>query len=329
MSEKLRSDSTVGPKGLPTLRAAAWTTGTKVRPAVPPVDLIARDGVSRYPLPPVLYRLLGLNVPGVEDAPEAGAVLAEVVARDADLVRRLRFTSGVDAPWRDRTERRPLEAAVLSLGFRRVHTAALAITVIGGLPVKTTVVDYLRFWRYSVAVAYLTQSVAYHRHVEGVEFGAAAGLFHDVGRLLMEDADPEGMQRARARQIAGEGPWLQVEREELGFTAYELTVALLKAWEFPERLVATVVGLGSGPDTDLSDALRDAMLTARALDFATKTGRRAEVVPDVQLVIDRYFGGVEGFTERVDAMLGAAMIATSLSPEDTPEGAARTPPTAG
>ncbi len=283
---------------------------------MPVVDLIAQDGASRYPLPPVLYRLLSLNVPGVEDAPEAGAVLAEVVARDADLVRRLRYTSGVDAPWRDRTERRPLEAAVLSLGFRRIHTAALAITVIGGLPVKTTVVDYLRFWRYSVAVAYLTQSVAYHRRVEGVEFGAAVGLFHDVGRLLMEDADPEGMQRARARQVAGEGPWLQVEREEVGFTAFQLTVALLKAWEFPEQMVSTVASLGSNPDTDLSDALRDAMLTARALDFATKAGRRAEVVPDVQLVIDRYFGGVEGFTERVDAMLGAAMIATSFSEGD-------------
>jgi len=286
---------------------------------MPSVDVIARDGASRYPLPPVLYRLLSLNVPGVEDAPEAGAVLAEVVARDPDLVRRLRYTAGVEAPWRDRTDGRPLEAAVMDLGFRRVHTAALAITVIGGLPVKTTVVDYLRFWRYSVAVSYLTQSVAYRRRIEGVEFGAAVGLFHDVGRLLMEDADPEGMQRARARQVAGEGPWMQVEREELGFTAYDLTLALLKAWDLPEQMVTAVAGLGSGASTDLSDALRDAMLTARALDFATKTGRRAEVVPDVQYVIDRYFGGVEGFTERVDAMLGAAMIASSFPSEGTIE----------
>ena len=99
---------------------------------MPSVDLIARDGEPRYQLPPVLYRLLSLNVPGVEDAPEAGAVLAEVVALDRDLVRRLRFTSGAEGPWRTRTEHQPLGVAVRDLGFRRVHTAALAITVIGG-----------------------------------------------------------------------------------------------------------------------------------------------------------------------------------------------------
>lgn len=279
---------------------------------MPPVDEIARDAVSRYPFPAVLYRLLNLNVPGIEDAPEAADVLAEVVGLDRDLTRRLRYTSGAEGPWRDRTERRPFDAAVRGLGFRRVHTAGLVITVIGGLPVKTTVVDYLRFWRYSVAVAYLTQSVAYHRRIEGVEFGAAAGLFHDVGRLLMEDADPEGMARARERQVAGEGPWLAVEREELGFTAFELTVALAKAWGFPSPLVEGIAGLGEDDTQDeLSIALRDAMLTARALDFATKTGRRHEVVPDVQFVIDRYFGGIEGFSTRVDAMLGAAMVAIS------------------
>lgn len=279
---------------------------------MPLVDEIARDAVSRYPFPAVLYRLLNLNVPGVEDAPEAGDLLAEVVGLDRDLTRRLRYTAGADGPWRDRTERRPLEVSVRELGFRRVHTAGLVITVIGGLPVKTTVVDYLRFWRYSVAVAYLTQSVAYRRRVEGVEFGAAVGLFHDVGRLLMEDADPEGMARARERQVAGEGPWLAVEREELGFTAFDLTVALAKAWDFPSQLVEGIAGLGErDTQNELSIALRDAMLTARALDFATKTGRRHEVIPDVQLVIDRFFGGIEGFTMRVDAMMGAAMVAVS------------------
>lgn len=288
---------------------------------MPSVEEIARDVASRYPFPTVLYRLLSLNVPGVEDAPEAGDVLAEVVGLDRDLARRLRYTAGADGPWRDRTERRPLEVAVREFGFRRIHTAALVITVIGGLPVKTTVVDYLRFWRYSVAVAYLTQSVAYRRGVEGVEFGAAAGLFHDVGRLLMEDADAEGMARVRQRQVAGEGPWLAVEREELGFTAFDLTVALVKAWGFPSTLVEAIAGLGQDDSpSDLSTTLRDAMLTARALDFATKTGRRHDVVPDVQLVIDRYFGGIEGFTLRVDSMMGAAMIAISEFTSDAQAG---------
>lgn len=35
---------------------------------MPPVDEIAREAAFRYPFPAVLYRLLNLNVPGVEDA---------------------------------------------------------------------------------------------------------------------------------------------------------------------------------------------------------------------------------------------------------------------
>ena len=276
---------------------------------MPSVDQLARDAASRYPLPPVLYRLLSLNVPGVEDAPHAGTLLAEVVGRDRDLVRRLRYMSGATGPWRGRTENRSLAQGVQDLGFRRVHMAALAITTIGGLPVTTTVVDFLRFWRYSVAVSFLTQSLGYHRRVEWVEFGTAAGLFHDIGRLLIEDADALGMQRVRERQLAGEGPWLELERDEFGFTSFELTVALLKAWRFPSQLVEIVAGLVEDEPPALSEALRDAILTARALDFATKTGRRYEVVPDAMYVIDRHFGGLEGFTERVDALLAAAMVA--------------------
>ncbi|MCK9494350.1 MAG: HDOD domain-containing protein [Dehalococcoidia bacterium] len=281
---------------------------------MPSVDDLARDAASRYPLPPVLYRLLGLNEPGVEDAPQAGTALAEVVSRDPDLVRRLRMVASADAPWRARTERRSLEQGVRDLGFRRIHTGALVISTIVGLPVKTTALDYLRFWRYSVAAAFLTQSVGYYRRVDWVEFGTAVGLYHDVGRLLIEDIDPVGMQRVRQRQLAGEGQWLQLEREELGFTAFDLTVALLKAWKFPDPMVEAIASVTTQDPPGLTVALRDSVLTARALDFATKAGRRHEVVPDVLYILDRYFSGVEGLTQRVDGLLGSAMISI---PEDT------------
>lgn len=280
---------------------------------MPSVEQLAQRAAFRYPLPPVLYRLVNLNLPGVEDAPEAGAVLAGVVSRDADLDRRLRHVSQA----RGRSQPPPeagasLEDAVRQRGFRRVHTAAVVISLIGGLPVKTTVVDYLRFWRYSVAVAFLTQSIAYHRRTEWVEFGVTAGL-HDVGRLLLEDADPVGMVRVRERQVAGEGPWMQIEREELGFTAFEMTLALLREWRFPDQLIESVAGLVGNEVPELSVALRDSVLSARALEFATKTGRRHEVVPDVELVVNRYFEGIEGFTERVDGLLGAAMVSISAA----------------
>lgn len=283
---------------------------------MPPIDEIARRASLRYPLPPVVHRLLTLNEPGVDDAPEAATLLAEIVARDEDLARRLRVVSTAPGPWRPRTANLTLERGARALGFRRVHTAALIVATCASLPVQTAVVDYLRFWRYSAAVTYMTASVAYEDRLDHREFGAAVGLFHDVGRLVAEEFDPAGIRRIHDRQVEGDRSWLAVERAELGFTVFELTVALLREWGLPETVIATAQALRDDDPPPLTLALRDSILTARALDFATSTGRLTRAVPRAVDVVERYFGGPGGLAERIDSLLGAAMVASSGPPEE-------------
>ncbi len=187
-------------------------------------------------MPAVMYELLSLN----ESVPGAIMALPDVIRQDAELDKRLRTVSRGPGPWSDRTAHRSLEDGLSALSFRRVHCGALLITTVKTLP---TAFDYLDFWRYSVAVAYIGTSLAYARRVEGREYAYAAGLFHDVGRLIMEEDDPQGLTIVRSIQMRGEIPWHEVERSAFGFTAYDLSVEMACAWRLPPLLVDAITGL--------------------------------------------------------------------------------------
>ena len=266
---------------------------------------IAAQAVLRHPMPAVMYELLSLN----ESVPGAMTALPDVIRRDPDLEKRMRTVSRGPGPWADRTAHRSLEDGVSAVGFRRVHCAALLITTVKTLPIETTAFDYLDFWRYSVAVAYIATSLAYARRVEGREYAYATGLFHDVGRLIMEEDDPQGLTIVRSIQMRGEIPWHEVERSAFGFTAYDLSVEMARAWRLPPLLVDAITGLVERRRDGLVGVLRDACLAARTLGFATQTGRRQDLTVETADLIDRYYEGQDGLRGRVNALLETSMIA--------------------
>lgn len=255
-------------------------------------------------MPAVMYQLLSVN----ESVPGAMTVLPAIIRLDADLEKRLADVSRGDGPWRERTAKRSLEKGLAAIGFRRVHSAALLITAMKALPVEAKAFDYLDFWRYSTAVAYVATSLAYARHVEDREYAFAVGLFHDVGRLILDEDDPAGLGIVRSIQLGGDIPWHEVERSAFGYTALDLSVALTSAWRLPQPLVDAISGLGQGKRAGLAGALRDAALAVRTLGFATSTGRRQELKAETAALIDRYYEGPEGLRRRVNALLESATI---------------------
>ena len=256
-------------------------------------------------MPAVMYQLLSVN----ESVPGAMTVLPAIIRLDAELEKRLADVSRGDGPWRERTATRSLEKGLAEIGFRRVHSAALLVATMKALPIETKVFDYLAFWRYSIAVAFVTTSLAYARRVEHREYAYAAGLFHDIGRLILEENDPVGLSIVRPVQLRGDIPWHEVERSAFGYTALDLSVALARAWRLPQPLVDAISGLGQGKRAGLAGSLRDACLAARTLGFATSTGRRQDLSPETAGLIDRYYEGPEGLRRRVNALLESSTIA--------------------
>ncbi len=267
---------------------------------------VAADAALRYPLPAVMYELLSLS----ESSPGAMSILPTIVRQDEELERGLANVARGDGPWRERTATVSLERGLAAVGFRRMHSAALLITLMRALPIETAVFDYLQFWRYSTATAFVTTSLAYARNVEGREFAFAAGLFHDVGRLVLEENDPDGLAVARSIQLRGDVRWYEVEQSAFGYTALDLSVALVRTWRLPEPIIEAIGGLAKGERSGLTGCLREGALAARTLDFATSTGRRLDLSPETAALIDRYYQGPDGLRLRVNALLESVTTAS-------------------
>ncbi len=266
---------------------------------------VAAQAVLKYPMPAVMYELLALR----ESAPGALTALPDIIALDADLAARMATVARGPGPWSEHTTTGNVTDHIRALGFRRVHSAALLITTIKALPIETTAFDYLDFWRYALSVAYLVTPLAYARMVDDRDHAFATGLFHDVGRLVLEENDPEGLSLVRMIQLRGEVPWHEVERSAFGFSALELSVEMARAWRFPPPLVQAIDGLVGRQRTGLAGALRDACLAARTLNFATSTGRKQELSPEMAVLIDRIYEGPDGLRLRVNSLLETSMIA--------------------
>jgi HD-like signal output (HDOD) protein len=72
--------------------------------------------------------------------------------------------------------------------------------------------------------------------VEYPEGAFVAGLFHDIGRLLIALGLPAEFERVLDRYHHTDHPWVACEQEVLGFTHAELSADALAVWELPEPI---------------------------------------------------------------------------------------------
>jgi HD-like signal output (HDOD) protein len=97
-----------------------------------------------------------------------------------------------------------------------------------------------KFNLHAVATAMLADLLSQEVPVEYAEGAFAAGLFHDLGRLLIAIGLPdEYAQVTRLHAAAGGSRW-ECEKAILGFTHAELSSDALEQWNLPEEIRVAV-----------------------------------------------------------------------------------------
>lgn len=97
------------------------------------------------------------------------------------------------------------------------------------------------FNRHSVSVAILADLIAQRANLSCAGIAFTAGLFHDIGRLLiasglrLEHAEINRFQRESGRAR------IECEKEILGFTHADLSAEALAAWKLPEPVRVAVL----------------------------------------------------------------------------------------
>ena len=177
----------------------------------------------------------------------------------------------------------------------KVDSIRHAITMLGMTRLRKALLSFLAmaFWKqfkvpccYSirdfnlngVAVGLLSDSIAHQLSLEHADSVFVAGLFHDLGRMLIAMALPE--DTARLKQLYQESACTpeECERAVLGFTLAELTSRALEEWNVSSH-VRTAVEFQDAPDLDRSETDPSKVTLSRVLNIARHYVRSKQIGP--------------------------------------------------
>jgi len=185
------------------------------------------------PLPTVLNELLGiLNRQDVT----AGQVAA-LIERDTVLsgsVLRCVNSAYYGLP----SQVSSIRHAVTLLGFGSVRNLAMVFSMRRMVSKKQPPAAlYAAYSQHALAVAIMTQFLAHYTQSAETEAAFAAGLFHDIGHLLIMTTVPDAIPQVDSG-LESAGYDIEVcEQNVLGITHAELATTILTEWKLPVSIL--------------------------------------------------------------------------------------------
>lgn len=265
-------------------------------PALPDrqgVEKALKKKVSELPtLPVVALKLLKLTS---EDSSKA-TDLAMIVETDPAIAAKvLRLVNSAHYALRRKVS--SLSHAVVILGFTAIRAMALEVTLFEQLvrhdPVKRF--DRTFFWRHCLSVAGLSKALALASGHPDPEEVYAAGLLHDIGKLILDVYGKISYRRfLQGYSRTSAAPLIEEERNYIGITHNRIGAFFCAEWKIPTAItLAVLFHHGQFVSHHLSE--RDKLLCAivALADFITWTqgigsvevAAQPSLEPDIEQVL--------------------------------------------
>ena len=177
----------------------------------------------------------------VLDSPTSSAAqVADVISKDTSLSAKL--LKLVNSPFYGLPQRiDAISRAVMVIGGQEISTLALGISAINAFKdIPPELLNMRTFWEHSVAVGVFARVLGKAAGHNAAERLFVSGILHDIGRLIIYKKLPHAAVEAIYYAKANQVPLYVAENEVIGFTHPLVGGLLLRAWKFPEPLVATV-----------------------------------------------------------------------------------------
>ena len=168
------------------------------------------------------------------------ADIAKVITEDQGLTVRLLklanspmfgFFSKIDS----------VSKAVTIIGIQQLRDLALAVSVMeifSGIPKE--LISMKSFWQHSLGCGIIARALAIYRRETNVERFFAAGILHDLGRLVMCTTVPDIMREVFEAGKKEEMLLFRIEDQRLGFTHAEVGAGVLAKWKIPLSIIEPV-----------------------------------------------------------------------------------------
>lgn len=128
--------------------------------------------------------------------------------------------------------------AVTLLGFNTVRNLALAFSMRRMLGQQKQLPSriYSSYSQHALACGVMAQFLAHYVRSEDMDAAFAAGLFHDIGKLLTLTNFPEVVNDVMSHWEAGEASYEDSERAFFGLSHSELSNIILEKWKLPSPI---------------------------------------------------------------------------------------------
>lgn len=137
---------------------------------------------------------------------------------------------------------------------RKIQTLSDAVVILGhntlkGLVVAASLKEIYKpggltenmLWEHSFGAGVAARLIAAHSHSVGADEAFLAGLFHDIGKIIMNLREKEKFQLVIERCYNEELPFEEIERTFFPYTHAELGGYVLEKWKLPETLITAVM----------------------------------------------------------------------------------------
>ncbi|MBI9100662.1 MAG: HDOD domain-containing protein [Spirochaetaceae bacterium] len=163
--------------------------------------------------------------------------LEEIISIDPMLTSRILKVAN-SALYSRQKEITTLQMAIGLLGFKNIKSLVLLLTA--SQFSKKLISDdfYTNFWKHSIVTAFVAREI-YNRNKDRADQDMAfiLGLLHDIGRVALFNADPEGYKKILDHAVKHSKKILPVEKEFLKADHQEVGAAVMKHWNLPEIFV--------------------------------------------------------------------------------------------
>lgn len=190
-------------------------------------------GITKVASLPTIYTKLN---EAVADPRKNNKDFTKIISEDTAMAARLlRIANSALYSFPSKVE--TVTHAITIIGTNQLRDLVLACSVMNlfkNVPEEFCTME--SFWRHSIACGVCARILAGLRREQNIERFFVAGLFHDIGRLVMFMEISDQMAAAFNHQKNNHCMLYQAEREISGFDHATLGGLLMKAWQLPPRL---------------------------------------------------------------------------------------------
>jgi len=195
------------------------------------------EAVTDLPTLPIVYAKVSALV---NDSRTTAAQVARVIESDQAITSKiLRLVNSSFFGFSRRIS--SIHQAVILLGFNTIRNTVLSISVSKMFETEQTIdFDLKNSWKHSIATGLLTKSLGRHLDTGMDEEAFAAGILHDIGKVVLNKYFPDefgaALEKARSEQL----PLFDAERQVNGVSHAEIGEYIVDHWNLPYGLVEAV-----------------------------------------------------------------------------------------